>query len=87
MSDYGRRLERLEVIYQAGVTASDTIARLAAVSGLSVGEIEAEAERLQELCGGPCSYERMLAVCADDAGVPVDVIRADAEQLRREVGL
>jgi|GEM_PF-4299988 hypothetical protein len=74
-----KRLEALEA--QARVDAQGpSLERLAAASGISIGEILAEASRV-EAATSNLTYRERLAWIAADCGISVDALEAEANSL------
>jgi len=84
MNDFTRRIETLE-----GQTRRDDLTpfleRLAATSGITVGEIMAEAERVMRATEGQ-SMTSTLAWIALDSGLTVDALAAEADVLLAAAG-
>jgi hypothetical protein len=79
MNDFTRRLEVLEAETRRD-DLDPFLARLAATSGITVGEILAEAERVTRATEGQ-SMASTLAWIADDCGMTVEALAAEADVL------
>ena len=79
MNDLTRRIETLETQTRRD-DLTPFLERLAATSGITVGEIQAEAERVMAATEGQ-SMASTLAWIADDCGMTVDALAAEADVL------